>query len=78
MQMPAVRFAGENGLRLFPSLQLSDATHPDPAGDVLDSRLLSAYAVRGFRLGKSERLDFASEPDRSGLAALFLALLNQL
>lgn len=59
MQMPAVRFAGENGLRLFPSLQLSDATHPDPAGDVLDSRLLSAYAVRGLRLWESERLDLA-------------------
>lgn len=72
MQMPPVRFAGENGLCLFPSLQLSDAAHPDPAGDVLYPRLLSAYAVRGLRLWESERLDLAREPDRSGLAALFL------
>ena len=72
VQMPPVRFAGENGLRLFPSIQLSDAAHPDPAGNVLDFRLLSAYAVRGLRLRESERLDFTSEPDCSNLAALFL------
>ena len=71
MQMPAVRFAGENGFRLFPAFQLSDATHTNPTGNILDSRLLPTYAVRGLRLREPKRPDFASEPDRSGLAPLF-------
>lgn len=71
MQMPTVRLTGENGLRLFPSLQLPDTAHANPARDVLYPRFLSSYAICGFRLGKPERLDFACEPDFAYLAALF-------